>query len=69
MMLSSSPDGRSSLKQLQTSLQNGWIQVCESIDELPDHWVMHFDGFYTLKGVGVGIVLIPPECDVLKYVI
>jgi ribonuclease HI len=30
---------------------------------------MHFDGFYTLKGVGAGIVLIPPECDVLKYVI
>jgi hypothetical protein len=37
------------------------------IDELPDHWVMYFDGFYTLKGAGAGVVLIPPECDILKY--
>jgi hypothetical protein len=39
------------------------------IDELPDHWVMYFDGSYTLKGVGVGVVLIPPKGDVLKYAI
>jgi hypothetical protein len=38
-------------------------------DELPDHWVMYFDGSYTLKGVGAGIVLIPPEGDALKYAI
>jgi hypothetical protein len=36
------------------------------IDELLDHWVMYFDGSYTLKGVGVGVVLIPPEGDVLN---
>jgi hypothetical protein len=29
--------------------------------------VVYFDRSYTLKGVGVGIVLIPPEGDVLKY--
>jgi hypothetical protein len=39
------------------------------IDELPDHWVMYFDGSYTLKGAGAGVVLIPPEGDILKYVI
>jgi hypothetical protein len=39
------------------------------IDELPDHWVMYFDGSYTLKGVGAGVVLIPPEGDILKYAI
>jgi hypothetical protein len=39
------------------------------IDELPDHWVMYFDGSYTLKGAGVGIVLISSEGDVLKYAI
>jgi hypothetical protein len=39
------------------------------IDELPDHWVMYFDGSYTLKGAGAGIVLIPPEGDILKYTI
>jgi ribonuclease HI len=39
------------------------------IDELPNHWVMYFDGSYTLKGAGAGIVLIPPEDDILKYAI
>jgi ribonuclease HI len=39
------------------------------IDELPDHWVIYFDGFYTLKGAGAGVVLIPPEGDILKYAI
>jgi hypothetical protein len=28
---------------------------------------MYFDGSYTLKGAGAGVVLIPPECDILKY--
>jgi ribonuclease HI len=36
---------------------------------LPDHWVMYFDGSYTLKGARAGIVLIPPEGDMLKYAI
>jgi ribonuclease HI len=39
------------------------------INDLPDHWVMYFDGSYTLKGAGAGVVLIPPEGDMLKYVI
>jgi hypothetical protein len=39
------------------------------MDELPDHWVMYFDGSYILKGAGAGVVLIPPEGDILKYVI
>jgi hypothetical protein len=39
------------------------------ISDLPDHWVMYFDGSYTLKGAGAGIVLIPPEGDMLKYAI
>jgi ribonuclease HI len=30
---------------------------------------MYFDGFYTLKGAGVGVVLIPVEGDILKCVI
>jgi hypothetical protein len=30
---------------------------------------MYFDGSYTLKGGEVGVVLIPPEDDVLKYAI
>jgi hypothetical protein len=39
------------------------------IGELPDHWVMYFDGSYTLKGAGVVIMLNPPEGGILKYVI
>jgi ribonuclease HI len=30
---------------------------------------MYFDVSYTLKGAGVGVVLIPPEGDDLKYAI
>jgi ribonuclease HI len=30
---------------------------------------MYFDGSYTLKGVGAGVVLIPPEGDMLNYTI
>jgi ribonuclease HI len=30
---------------------------------------MYFDGSYTLKGVGAGVMLIPPQCDILKYAI
>jgi hypothetical protein len=33
------------------------------IDELPDHWVMYFDGSYTLKGAWACVVLIPPKSD------
>jgi hypothetical protein len=42
------------------------------VDELPDHWVMYFNGCYTLKGVGAGVMLIlspPPQGGVLKYAI
>jgi ribonuclease HI len=39
------------------------------IGDLPDHWIMYFDGSYTLKGAGDGVMLIPPECDMLKYAI
>jgi ribonuclease HI len=39
------------------------------IDELLDHWVMYFNGSYTLKGAWAGVVLIPPKSHILKYVI
>jgi hypothetical protein len=38
-----------------------WIDLgLRGIDELPDYWVMYFDGSYTLKVAGAGVVLIPP---------
>jgi hypothetical protein len=39
------------------------------IDELPDYWIMYFDGSYTLKGAGAGVVLIPHKDDILKYAV
>jgi ribonuclease HI len=30
---------------------------------------MYFNGSYTLKGAEAGVVLIPPEGDILKYAI
>jgi ribonuclease HI len=50
---------------LNSSLDSG----LRGINELPDHWIIYFDGPYTLKGVGAGVVLIPPEGDILKYAI
>jgi hypothetical protein len=46
------------------------VSGLRGIDELPNYWVMYFDGSYTLKGAGAGVVLIPPlEGDILKYTI
>jgi ribonuclease HI len=39
------------------------------IDKLPDHWVMYFDGSYTLKGAGGGVVFLPPKGYALRYAI
>jgi hypothetical protein len=56
--------------QAITDFIEEWMDLgLRGIDELPDHWVMYFDGSYTLKGAGVGVVLIPPEGNVLKYTI
>jgi hypothetical protein len=30
---------------------------------------MYFDRSYTLKGAGAGVMLMPPEGDILKYAI
>jgi hypothetical protein len=47
-----------------------WIDSgLRGIDELPNHWMMYFNESYTLKGAGAGVVLIPPEDDILKYVV
>jgi hypothetical protein len=47
-----------------------WIDPgLRGIDELPGHWVMYFNGSYTLKGARAGVMLIPTEGDILKYAI
>ena len=32
-------------------------------------WTMYFDGSFTLKGAGAGVVLSPPMGETLKYII
>jgi hypothetical protein len=33
----------------------------KGIGDLPDHWVMYFNGSYALKGAGASIMLIHPK--------
>jgi ribonuclease HI len=37
--------------------------------ERPKHWVMYFDGSLKLEGAGVGVLLISPKGEQLKYVL
>jgi ribonuclease HI len=61
---------RAITSQALTDYVAEWTDLgLRGIDELPDHWVMYFDGSYNLKGPGAGVVLIPPEGDILKYAI
>jgi hypothetical protein len=61
---------RTIMSQALTDFIAEWTDSCmRGINELPNHWVMYFDRSYTVKGAGVGVVLIPPECDILKYAI
>ena len=34
-----------------------------------EYWTMYFDGSLTLEGVGVGVLLISPSGDKLRYVL
>jgi ribonuclease HI len=37
--------------------------------ECPEHWIMYFDGALNLERVGVGMLLISPQGEQLKYVL
>jgi hypothetical protein len=37
--------------------------------ERPEHWVMYFDGSLNLEGAGVGVLLISPTGEQIKYVL
>jgi hypothetical protein len=37
--------------------------------ERPEHWVMYFEGSLKLEGAGVGVLLISPMGEQLKYVL
>jgi hypothetical protein len=36
--------------------------------ERPEHWIVYFDGALKLEGVRVGVLLISPQGEQLKYV-
>jgi ribonuclease HI len=40
-----------------------------TLTERPEHWVMYFDGSLKLEGAGVGVLLISPTGEQLKYIL
>jgi hypothetical protein len=58
--------------QVVTDFTTEWTDSDQrGIDESLNHWVMYFDGSYTLKGTGASVMLIPPppKGEILKYAI
>ena len=41
----------------------------EQQPEEDEHWTMHFDGSFTLKEEGAGVVLTSPTGSILRYVV
>jgi ribonuclease HI len=39
------------------------------LKEQPEHWIMYFNDTLNLEGVGVGVLLISPQGEQLKYVL
>ena len=37
--------------------------------ESPQEWIMYFDGAFSLQGAGVGVLLVAPSREHLKYVV
>jgi ribonuclease HI len=37
--------------------------------ERPEHWIMYFGGTVNLEGAGVGVLLISPQGEQLKYIL
>jgi hypothetical protein len=56
--------------QVLTNFITEWTDSgLRGIGELPDHWVMYFDGSGTLKRARAGVVLIPHKGDIRKHAI
>jgi hypothetical protein len=61
MMLNSFPKEGVKSQALADFIAKWTDSGLRGVDELPDHWVMYFNGSYTLKGAGAGVVLISPK--------
>jgi hypothetical protein len=46
-----------------------WENQLPTPTELPEHWMMYFDGSLKLEGTGAGVLLIYPKGEQLKYVL
>jgi hypothetical protein len=56
--------------QILADFVSEWTETQQpSPVENPGHWKMYFDGSLNLKGASVGVLLISPQGDHLKYVL
>jgi ribonuclease HI len=46
-----------------------WENQLPTPTECPEHWVMYFNGSLKLEGASVGVLLISPMAEQLKYVL
>jgi hypothetical protein len=66
MILNSSPKRVINSQALADFIAKWTDSGLHGVGELPDHWVMYFDKFYTLKGARAGVVLNPPPPKVIS---
>ena len=49
-------------------LAKWWENQVPTPHNVPEHWVMYFDGSLKLEGGGAGVLFISPKGEQLKYV-
>jgi ribonuclease HI len=55
--------------QILTDFVSECTEICPPPKERPGHWIMYFDSVLNLEGAGVGVLLISPQEEQLKYVL
>ena len=55
--------------QVQADFVAEWTEAQDPVDDELEHWTMFFYGSKMLKGTGVGVVLVSPRKDVMRYVL
>jgi ribonuclease HI len=56
--------------QILADFVSEWTEIqMPPLKEQPEHWIMYFNDTLNLEGVGVGVLLISPQGEQLKYVL